>query len=80
MVPARTSRGVVFVNLLYACVSKSAVSLSPCFALQPPELLRFGRMSPAVDVYAFGVMSECSTAAVNYELMHATSSVSVFPN
>jgi serine/threonine protein kinase len=24
----------------------------------PPELLRYGRMSPAVDIYAFGIMSE----------------------
>lgn len=23
-----------------------------------PELLRYGRLSPAVDVYAFGIMSE----------------------
>jgi hypothetical protein len=37
-----------------------------CFAVQPPELLRYGRMSPAVDVYAFGVMSECSAAAANH--------------
>lgn len=25
-----------------------------------PELLRFGKMSPAVDVFAFGIMSECA--------------------
>jgi hypothetical protein len=24
-----------------------------------PELLRYGRLSPAVDIYAFGVMSKC---------------------
>jgi serine/threonine protein kinase len=23
-----------------------------------PELLRFGKMSPAVDVFSFGIMSE----------------------
>lgn len=27
-----------------------------------PELLRYGRLSPAVDVYAFGIMSECLLA------------------
>lgn len=41
----------------------AAVPPCPACSLQPPELLRYGRMSPAVDVYAFGVMSECQASS-----------------
>jgi serine/threonine protein kinase len=34
------------------------VSHSCCCSHMPPELLRHGRMSAAVDIYSFGVMSE----------------------
>lgn len=32
-----------------------------------PELLRYGRLSPAVDVYAFGIMSEWLLAATTMD-------------
>lgn len=39
--------------------SHCAVCLPPA-ALQAPELLRNGRMSPSADVYSFGIVSEFS--------------------
>ena len=42
--------------------------------LLQPELLRYGRMSPSVDVYAFGVMSEsCRVVCAARCLLHPRS-------
>lgn len=35
--------------------------ISCCCSHMPPELLRHGRMSAAVDIYSYGVMSKCSS-------------------
>lgn len=44
-------------------IALCAVCLPPA-ALQAPELLRNGRMSPSADVYSFGIVSEFSSSCL----------------
>jgi hypothetical protein len=41
---------------LQLCSCADFSLLPPAHACKPAELLRYGRMSPAIDVYSFGVM------------------------